>query len=91
MAGNVSDEEITRRRFELAELKIHPKELDDNRLLLERADRLYEQLLGAEREQLGQLLGQFTAVLETQDTAVIEKARLDFTLTLDALERFDIW
>lgn len=91
LAGNISDEEIARRRVELAALKIHPRFQDDNRLLIERADRLYEQLLGEEREQTGRLLGQFKAILETQDTVAIGKARLDFGQALDSIEYSRNW
>ncbi len=91
LAGNVSDEEIARRRVELAALKVHPRDQGDNRLLLERADRLYEQLLGEERGQVGYLLGQFKAVLETQDPAAIGRAQQEFGRALDAIEHGGNW
>ena len=86
LAGNVSDEDIARRRLELAALKIHPRDQDENRLLLERANRLYEQFLGYERQQVGDLLSRFNSVLETQDVPAISKARQEFTQALDYLE-----
>ena len=54
LAGNVSDADIERRRHELAALKIHPRDQEENRLFLERANRLYEQFLGYEHQQVGQ-------------------------------------
>lgn len=86
LAGNVSDEEIARRRMELAALKIHPRDQDENRLVLERANRLFEQLLGYERQQVGDLLSRFNSVLETQDIPAIAKARQEFSKALDYLE-----
>jgi molecular chaperone HscC len=86
LAGNVSDEDIARRRQELAALKIHPRDQEENRLLLERANRLYEQFLGYERQQVGDLLTRFSSVLETQDLPAIAKARQEFTKALDYLE-----
>jgi molecular chaperone HscC len=59
LAGNVSDADIESRRYELAALKIHPRDQEENRLLLERANRLYEQFLGYERQQVGQLLSRW--------------------------------
>lgn len=91
LAGNVSDEEIERRRIELAALKVHPRDQEENRLLVERANRLYEQLLGDEREYVGRMLGQFNAILESQDKASIAKARQEFAQALDALEHNQVW
>jgi molecular chaperone HscC len=86
LAGNISDEEIARRRQELAALKIHPRDQEENRLTLERANRLYEQFLGYERQQVGDLLSRFRSVLETQDVPAIIKARQEFNKALDYLE-----
>ena len=86
LAGNISDEEIERRRKELAALKIHPRDQEENRLVLERANRLFEQFLGYERQKVGDLLSRFNAVLETQDVPAIGKARQEFTQALDYLE-----
>ena len=91
MAGNVSDEEIERRRRELAALKVHPRDQEENRVLTERANRLYEQFLGREREQVGRLLNEFMSILETQDLKIISEARKGFAIALHALERGDVW
>jgi molecular chaperone HscC len=87
LAGNVSDEDIARRRQELAALKVHPRDQEENRFVLERANRLFEQFLGYERQKVGDLLSSFNAVLETQDVSAIGKARQEFTQALDNLER----
>lgn len=86
LAGNVSDEEIARRRLELANLKIHPRDQEENLTAMERANRLYEQLLGYERQQISDLISRFQSVLESQDSALITKARLDFIKALDTIE-----
>jgi molecular chaperone HscC len=91
LAGDVSDEDIARRRVELAALKVHPRDQDPNRLVLERANRLYEQLLGDEREQVGRWLGQFEATLSRQDGHEIAEARKQFAVALDTLERGPVW
>ncbi len=91
LGGDVSDEDIARRRTELAALKVHPRDQEQNRLVLERANRLYEQLLGDEREQVGRWLGQFEAALGHQDTREIAAARQQFALALDTLERGSAW
>ena len=91
LAGDVSDEDIARRRIELAALKVHPRDQDQNRLVLARANRLYEQLLGDEREQVGRWLGQFEATLSRQDGHEIGEARKQFAAALDTLERGPVW
>jgi molecular chaperone HscC len=91
LAGDVSDEEIARRRQELAALKVHPRDQEENRVLLERANRLYQQLLGDEREQVGRWLGQFMGTLERQDPRSILAARAAFAQALDGMERGGAW
>ena len=91
LAGDVSDEEIARRRAELAALKVHPRDQEPNRLVLERANRLYEQLLGDEREQVGRWLGQFEAVLGRQDGREIAESRTQFARALDTVDRGPVW
>ena len=89
LAGNISEEDIAKRRAMLAGLKIHPRDTEENRLAMARADRLYEQYLGEEREQVSRLIGQFKAALESQDNNTIAKARAAFSHALDSMERGD--
>ncbi|HEX2543772.1 MAG TPA: Hsp70 family protein [Ramlibacter sp.] len=91
LAGDVPEEEITRRRVELAALKVHPRAQEENRVLVERANRLYQQLLGDEREQVGRWLSQFLGTLERQDPRAIVAARAAFAQALDTAERGNAW
>ncbi|MET0311106.1 MAG: molecular chaperone HscC [Burkholderiaceae bacterium] len=91
LAGNVSDEDIERRRKELASLKTHPRDQEENRALLERGNRMYEQLLGRERELVGQWLAQFQASLNNQDPGEVRRSAVAFSEALDTLERSDVW
>lgn len=91
LAGDVSDEDIARRRQELAALKVHPRDQEENRALTERANRLYQQLLGDDREQVGKWLTQFLGALERQDPRTIIAARQAFAKALDSMERGDVW
>ena len=74
-AGVMTPAEIKQRLAELAELKIHPRERIENRTLVAQADRLYEQLLGQEREYLAQHVATFQSVLERQDLIDTRRAR----------------
>lgn len=91
LAGDVSDEDIARRRAELADLKVHPREQEPNRHLIERANRLYQQLLGDQRDQLGRWLNQFEGTLQRQDPRTITAERKTFSEALDSLERGEVW
>ena len=91
LAGEVSEEEIARRRTELAALKVHPRDQEQNRVVIERGNRLYEQFLGREREQVGRLIDTFNQALETQEPKIITEARKNFANGLNALERGEVW
>ncbi|HET7370651.1 MAG TPA: molecular chaperone HscC, partial [Gammaproteobacteria bacterium] len=84
--GAMTPDEIRKRLASLAELKLHPRNDVQNQAILNRANRLYEELLGSEREQVGTLIGQFMAVLEEQDPQAIQHARAEVDHILDQLE-----
>ncbi|MDO4642927.1 MAG: molecular chaperone HscC [Cardiobacteriaceae bacterium] len=58
----------------LAKLKIHPREQTENRTLLARAERLYTQRLGEDRQYIGHRIALFTAALDSQDARTIREA-----------------
>ncbi len=82
-------EEIARRLQALSVLKIHPRDTLENRTLLARAERLYEQLLGEPRERLGRVTLRFEQALATQDQRLIARDALAFRESLQAIERDD--
>ncbi|MFC4160910.1 Hsp70 family protein [Chitinimonas lacunae] len=84
--GVLTPEEIEQRLRELARLKIHPREHLPNATLLARADRLYQQTLGEERQWISSETARFQAVLETQDEERISAARQALKQLLDEVE-----
>jgi molecular chaperone HscC len=84
--GVLTPEQVEERLHALSKLKIHPRELLPNATLLARADRMYQQLLGDERQWVAQAAAQFQAILEQQDEAAIVKAREELKRVLDDLE-----
>ena len=74
-AGVMTPEEVAKRLTELSELKIHPRDRIENRTLVAQADRLYEQLLGEDREYLAQHVAAFQAVLDRQEPIASQRAR----------------
>ena len=88
--GVLSEEEIQQQLKSLAELKIHPREQLENRTLLARAERFYEQLRGDEREWLGRQIMRFEQLLATQDNRRILPGQKMLREILDQLERLHL-
>jgi molecular chaperone HscC len=83
--GLMTPEDIRARLAALAELKVHPRDQQENIAVLARAERLYEEHLH-ERARLQEWIMQFRAVVDTQDAALIVRNREQFAEALDALE-----
>lgn len=84
---DMTDEEIDERLQSLAALKIHPREQEENKLLLLRGDRLYEEATGDVRRLLEQQLADFEAVLDKQNREEITEARASLKTFLDGIEK----
>ncbi len=82
----LSQEELENRKAIIAQLKIHPREDLENQSALNKANHIYEELLGDPRVFVGDQIRQFQLVLETQDPIKISRARKNM---LNALEQFE--
>lgn len=80
----MTDEEIDARFAELAALKIHPREEEENKLLIFQGERLYEECTGDMRRAIDHELNAFEEVLDRQDRQEIEEARAHFREFLTA-------
>lgn len=87
--GSISKEEIEIRLKALDNIKIHPREKTENRLLLARGERLYEERLGEKRAYIAQLIQRFESALMSQDDKVIKKESKIINEELDEIERFE--
>ena len=85
--NQLTPEEIEDCLKRLASLKIHPHDQLENRLLLARAERIYEESLGDARENIGHQIRIFEAVLDKQDLHLIKTAAKGFAAFLDEMER----
>ena len=65
--NQMTDEEIKKRMEELAYLKIQPRDYEENRLVLTRAERMYEESLGDRRKKLDYYITAFEAALKKGD------------------------
>lgn len=85
--GAVSRKEIEQRLKELEAIKIHPRDRMENRLLLARGERMYEESLAEKRYEIAQALQRFENVLKRQNDAEIKKEAELLKAVLDRIER----
>jgi molecular chaperone HscC len=81
--GMLTEDEIAQRFEALSELKIHPRDKMENRTLMARAERLYQQLRGPLRESLGNHILRFERVLDQQELRRIGTEARAFEEMLD--------
>lgn len=87
--NDMTPEQIEERMEELAYLKISPREQEENRLLLLKGERIYEESIGDERILLDMWLRAFEDVLNTRDSGKIEDARRELKERLRELEEWN--
>jgi molecular chaperone HscC len=85
-ATEMSEAQMDEALRQLRALKRHPRDEEENRYLVERAKRLYEDRLGEQREAIQAWLGQFEQALDTQDPRVIRQARQQMREALDSID-----
>ncbi len=83
----MTDEEIEKRLQDLAYLKIHPRDQEENKLLLLKGERLYEESVGDKRQYVEYELQLFERALHTHDEAKIAPARERLEAFLKAMEK----
>lgn len=62
--NQMSEEDVKKRMEELAYLKIQPRDYEENRLVLTRAERMYEEALGDRRKKLDRYITAFEGALK---------------------------
>ena len=85
--GVLTAAQIEKRLSSLAAIKVHPRDQAENRAVMARAERLFEQLLAQERAYLGEQIRAFEHVMNRQDPRSLERARAEFVEVLDRLDR----
>lgn len=83
---DMTDEEIDKRFEELAYLKLPPREQERNRYIFARAERLFMELVGMDRERLENYVRLFEAALDSGDESEInyKRSRLE-----EVMDEFD--
>lgn len=83
----LSDEEVAVRLKELEKMTLHPLEQEETRLLVEKAERLYQESSPRNREYIAFLLRQFKEIALSEKGRAVHEAAVRLSLTLEALER----
>ena len=72
---DMTDEEIKERFETLSYLKIHPRDREENKYLLLKGERLYEESLGSKRMYVEEALRKYERALNSYDSGLIEQAK----------------
>lgn len=83
----LSDEEVAARLKELQKMTLHPLEQEETRLLVEKAERLYQESSPKNRQYIAFLLRQFKKIALEEKGRAVHEAAVRLSLTLEALER----
>lgn len=89
VSESMSEKEIEKKMKELEALKVHPKDVDENRLIIERLHAAYESASLDMKEYVLNYIRQFEAILESQNSRRIKKARQHLELIVPQFEEFD--
>ncbi len=84
--NGMTDEEVAKRLETLSYLKIPPREKEENKLLLLRSERFYEESIGEDRAVLEYLIRRFEDALNSRDGGRISQAREELQDKLRELE-----
>lgn len=84
--SGLTEAQAKERLQELEKLKIHPREQEENRLLLAKGERLWEEALGEQREQIAQVVQMFAQALASQEQGRIARTRAKVAEMLNRLE-----
>lgn len=87
-AVDMTDEEVKARFETLSYLKIHPRDREENKFLLLRGERIYEESLGDKRIFVEAALRKFEQALNSYDPGVIEEAKAEFKEVLGEMEEW---
>lgn len=89
ISQNLSDKEIMHKVEELQKLKVHPKEISENTLVLEKLKALFEEVPPYMREHVQNYISSFEVVLERQDPRRIAKYRRFLEQMIAQMENYD--
>ena len=81
----MSDADIQTAAARMEKLKISPADKEENRLLIARAERIFEEALPEERVLIDRLLSKFRSALKTQNSRLIRDAAEELESALERI------
>ena len=83
---DMTDEEIKERFETLSYLKIHPRDREENKYLLLKGERLYEESLGSKRMYVEEAHRKYERALNSYDSGLIEQAKKELKKFIKEIE-----
>lgn len=84
--GNMTKEEVLNRIEAISHLKIHPRENQENKLIIARGERLFEENIGEIREEIRKLIAIFEDKLDSQNNKEINETRKKMKEIFDSID-----
>jgi molecular chaperone HscC len=85
--GRMTSRQVEEARERMAGLKFHPRDSLPNATALARAEALFMELTGSQRDEVGSALSDFHAALEVQDAEAIRHCRERLNHLIEAYRR----
>ncbi len=83
----LSEEEVNNRLKELEKMTLHPLEKEETRLLMEKAERLYQESSPKNREYIAYMLRSFKEAAQSMRGRAFQEMSVRFSISLEAMER----
>lgn len=84
--GGMPKEELMTSRAALEKIKIHPRDMEKNKCILEKAEAVYVECNESQQAFLGRAIERFQAALDQQQPRVVERAYRMFQVQLAMIE-----
>lgn len=89
ISQKMNEEELAKKAADLEKLKVHPKNLSENKLVLEKLEALYEIVPAYMREQIQDMIRRFEYELSKQDPRKIRNYRRYLEQVIEQIENYD--
>ena len=89
LSQTMNQNEIEKKMKELEVLKVHPKDINENRILMEQLIAKYEQATLDTKDVFANLISHFEVAMESQNARKVKKAKEYIEKVLPQLESYD--
>ena len=89
ISQNMNEDELAKKAAALEKLKVHPKDLSENKLIMEKLETLFEIVPAYMREQLQEMIRQFEYYLSKQNPRMIRRYRRYLEQVIEQIESYD--